>query len=68
MQPVWSINHGPTTSLYYLDPEGVKVELQVDNFESAGELDAWFRAGDFATNPIGVEFDPEVLLAQHRAA
>lgn len=68
MQPVWSINHGPTTSLYYLDPEGVKVELQVDNFESAAELDAWFRAGDFAMNPIGVEFDPEVLLAQHRAA
>ncbi|WP_167481093.1 FAD-dependent monooxygenase [Acidovorax cavernicola] len=67
MQPVWSINHGPTTSLYYLDPEGVKVELQVDNFESASELDAWFRAGDFATNPIGVEFDPEELLASHRA-
>jgi len=67
MQPVWTINHGPTTSLYYLDPEGVKVELQVDNFSSPAELDAWFRSGDFAANPIGVEFDPEVLLARHRA-
>lgn len=68
IQPVWCINHGPTTSLYYLDPEGVKVELQIDNFASLQELDAWFHSGDFAANPIGVEFDPEVLFLQPQAA
>jgi Glyoxalase/Bleomycin resistance protein/Dioxygenase superfamily len=24
--PVWSINHGPTTSLYYEDPDGIRLE------------------------------------------
>ncbi len=35
IEPVRSINHGMTTSLYYLDPDGNRVELQVDNFEKA---------------------------------
>ncbi len=60
--PSWTINHGPTTSLYYTDPDGIRVELQIDNFPTAAELDAWFRSGEFAENPIGVEFDPENLL------
>ena len=67
IRPSWCINHGPTTSLYYRDPEDMQVELQVDNMDNAEELDAWFRSGAFARNPIGVEFDPELLLARHRA-
>ena len=64
--PVWCINHGPTTSMYYSDPDGTRVELQIDNFATNEALDAWFRSGAFANNPIGVEFDPEVLLQMHR--
>ena len=64
--PVWTINHGPTTSLYYQDPNGHRVELQIDNFETTEALNAWFRTPAFAENPIGVEFDPEVLVARHR--
>ena len=30
--PYWSINHGPTTSLYYRDPDGNGIELQIDSF------------------------------------
>jgi len=30
--PYWCINHGPTTSMYYRDPDGNRVELQVDAF------------------------------------
>ena len=63
--PVWSINHGPTTSLYYQDPDGNRVELQVDNFESAEEANAWMHSGAFEKNPIGVEFDPEELAARY---
>jgi len=67
IEPFWSINHGPTTSLYYKDPDGNKVELQVDNFATADECNAWMHSGAFAANPIGVVFDPEDLLARYRA-
>jgi catechol-2,3-dioxygenase len=59
--PYWCINHGPTTSLYYRDPNGVQVELQVDNFPDLAALNAWMRSDAFRANPIGVEFDPDVL-------
>lgn len=32
IRPFRSINHGPTTSMYYTDPDGNRVELLVDNF------------------------------------
>lgn len=67
IEPVWCINHGPTTSMYYRDPDGGRVELQVDNFASNEALDAWFRSGAFARNPIGVEFAPDRLLEMYRA-
>lgn len=65
--PFWSINHGPTTSMYYKDPDGNRVELQIDNFATARETDEWFRGGEFETNPIGVVIDPDELLARHEA-
>jgi catechol 2,3-dioxygenase-like lactoylglutathione lyase family enzyme len=61
IQPVWCINHGPTTSMYYEDPDGNRLELQVDNFELTEELLTWVQSGEFAKNPIGTEFDPDVL-------
>ncbi len=67
IEPVWCINHGPTTSMYYRDPDGTRVELQIDNFPGHEELDAWFHSGAFARNPIGVEFDPSVLAERWRA-
>jgi catechol-2,3-dioxygenase len=65
--PYWCVNHGPTTSLYYKDPDGSRVELQVDNFPTAEETNRWIRSGDFAANPIGIVFDPDELLARYRA-
>ena len=63
--PVWKINHGPTTSLYYEDPDENRVEFQVDNFETEAELKGWMKTDAFRTNPIGVEFDPEKLLERY---
>ena len=60
--PVWPINHGLTTSLYYEDPDGIRVEFQVENFETKEELNAYIRGKAFAENPIGVNFDPEKLI------
>ena len=65
--PYWCINHGPSTSLYYKDPDGNRVELHVDNFPTADECNRWMRSGEFAANPLGVIFDPEELLARYRA-
>jgi catechol-2,3-dioxygenase len=64
--PVWTINHGPTTSLYYQDPDGNRVELQIENFESEAALNEWMAGDTFRLNPIGVEFDPDKLLARFR--
>ena len=38
IRPVWSINHGPTTSLYYEDLDGNRLEFQVDNFKTESDL------------------------------
>lgn len=65
--PYWCINHGPTTSMYYKDPDGSSVELQVDNFPTAEECNRWMVHSDFAANPIGVIFEPEALLERFRS-
>ena len=65
--PFWCINHGPTVSFYYKDPDGNRVELQVDTMPSAEAIDAWMRSGEFAANPIGVVFDPDEFIARYQA-
>jgi catechol-2,3-dioxygenase len=67
IEPYWCINHGPTTSMYYKDPDGSRIEFQVDNFPTADEANKWMRSGEFAANPIGIVFDPDELLARYRA-
>jgi catechol-2,3-dioxygenase len=67
IRPFRSINHGPTTSMYYVDPDGNRVELQIDNFATAEEGQAWMRSPAFDRNPIGVEFVPDDLVRRFRA-
>jgi catechol-2,3-dioxygenase len=64
VRPVRAINHGPTVSLYYADPDGNQVELQVDSFPDAHATNMWMRSEAFSRNPIGIEFDPDDMLAQ----
>ena len=63
--PYWTINHGPTTSLYYRDPDGAGVELQIDNFATDAEFRDWMATGAFVKNPIGVEFNADKLLERY---
>lgn len=63
IRPIWCVNHGPTTSMYYRDPDGNKIELQVDNFESKEAADAFMIGELFAVNPIGTDFEPEAWAA-----
>lgn len=64
--PYWPIHHGITLSLYYRDPDGNRMEFQVDAC-TVEEANAYMRSDAFAANPIGVAIDPEALLAQYRS-
>jgi len=60
------INHGLTTSMYYRDPDGNGVELQIDNLKPS-EWKDWMRHGMSKENPVGVKYDPEDLVRRFRA-
>lgn len=64
--PYWSVHHGMTLSLYYQDPDKNRMEFQVDCC-TVEEANAFMLSDAFAANPIGVEIDPEALLAQNRS-
>jgi catechol 2,3-dioxygenase-like lactoylglutathione lyase family enzyme len=65
--PQWPINHGVTTSMYYRDPDNNRVELQIDNFATAEDCQAYFHSKAFADNPVGVTYDPEELCRRYEA-
>jgi len=64
IKPYWCIHHGITVSMYYGDPDGNQMEFQVDALASNDEANAFMQGPGFASNPIGVEFDPEDWLAR----
>jgi catechol-2,3-dioxygenase len=62
--PDWCVNHGPNTSIYYLDPDGNRVELTVENFATMSEAkDYMRRSGQGAPMTI----DPDEMLRELRA-
>ena len=65
--PYWRVHHGVTLSVYYRDPDGNRMEFQVDCCANAGEAHTYMQGEAFAENPIGVEIDPDVLLMQYRS-
>lgn len=64
--PYWRIHHGITLSFYYQDPDGNRMEFQVDAC-SLEEANVYMQSDAFAANPAGVEIDPEALLARYRS-
>ena len=67
IEPFWTINHGPSTSFYYKDPDGNRVELMIDNFRTREDLDAFFAAGNYEENFMGIIFDPAELIRRYEA-
>jgi catechol-2,3-dioxygenase len=65
--PWWCVNHGTTTSMYYKDPDGNKVETQVENFDTVEEAKEFMTSEEFQLNPIGTDYDPEDLIARLRS-
>jgi catechol 2,3-dioxygenase-like lactoylglutathione lyase family enzyme len=67
IEPFWCINHGPTMSFYFRDPDGTKVELQYDCFPKAEAVEAFFASGAYEENFMGIIVDPEALIAQYES-
>jgi catechol 2,3-dioxygenase-like lactoylglutathione lyase family enzyme len=66
IEPYWPINHGPTISLYYRDPDRNKVELQVDVFATIDATNA-FLDRYYPENFMGIIFDPEQMIRDYES-
>ena len=64
--PVWPVHHGLTLSLYYDDPDGNRLEFQVEALPP-GDAAPYMNGPAFAANPVGVPFEPDELLARFEA-
>lgn len=65
--PSVNVNHGPTLSMYYTDPDGNMAELLVDRFATGKEADDFMKSEAYRTNSFGIEFDPEDLVKKMAA-
>lgn len=67
VHPHVPVQHGVTTSIYYRDPDGNMVELQIDNFATPEESTDYMRGEEYSSDPAGPSFDPDLMLAALRA-
>src|SRR5271156_5695665 len=65
--PAVCIAHGVTTSMYYQDPDGNFVEMQIDNFAEPDHATAYMHGTEYAGDSVGPAFDPEAMVAASRA-
>jgi len=64
--PAVCIAHGVTTSMYYRDPDGNMVEMQIDRFADPDDATRYMRGPEYAADSVGPAFDPEELLQARR--
>jgi catechol 2,3-dioxygenase-like lactoylglutathione lyase family enzyme len=65
IEPFWTINHGPTISFYYRDPDGNKIELQYDVLRTPAEVNAFFDSGAYEENFMGIIVDANRLAQDY---
>lgn len=64
--PFMAVHHGGTISAYYLDPDGLQVEVFIDT--QVADLSIEDMNGErFAANPVGVPIDLDDLAARYEA-
>ena len=66
IEPHVPIQHGLTTSLYYQDPDGQHVEMQIENFATLQEASDYMRGAEFAADPVGPSFDPALMYDDYK--
>jgi catechol-2,3-dioxygenase len=64
--PFMSVHHGGTLSAYYLDPDGVQIEVLVDTQPTDVSIEM-MHSPQFAENPIGVPVDFDDLCERYEA-
>ena len=62
--PYRAMDHGPSTSLYYRDPDHNAVEIAASNFATVEEFQACLASDAFKRNPAGKVIDPQGMLIQ----
>ena len=66
IEPYWPVHHGMTLSLYYQDPDGNRMEFQVEAVDAETSAAIW-QTEALRANPVGVRYDPEQLVARFHA-
>src|ERR1700749_265611 len=66
MEPAVPIQHGVTTSLYYRDPAGNFVELQIDNFATPDEATGYMEGPGDDSGAAGPSFNVPPRVAPRR--
>lgn len=64
-KPVWTNNHGNSTSFYYKDPDGNMVETMMDNYttlETQGYKRHYQWSDHFLENTGDGDFDPDKMV------
>jgi catechol 2,3-dioxygenase-like lactoylglutathione lyase family enzyme len=64
--PYWTINHGPTISMYYRDPDKNRVEFQYDIFATATGANQFIER-NYRENFMGIIFEPQEMIRQYEA-
>jgi catechol-2,3-dioxygenase len=67
IHPRVPVQHGLTTSIYYRDPDGNMVELQIDNFDTPEQATDYMNGPEYAADPIGPSFDVDELIRAYRS-
>ncbi|MFD5830850.1 VOC family protein [Lentzea sp. NPDC060358] len=65
--PSVCIAHGVTTSMYYQDPDGNFVEMQIDTFAEPEAATAYMNGPEYAADSVGPAFEPQAMLEARRA-
>ena len=60
--PYRAMDHGPSTSLYYRDPDHNAVEIAASNFSNMAEFQACLASDAYRRKPAGKVIDPQSML------
>ncbi len=66
IRPAVCVAHGVTTSMYYRDPDGNMVEMQIDRFAEPDDATRYMQGPEYAADSVGPAFDPEEMLRARR--
>lgn len=66
LKPFMQVHHGGTLSAYYLDPDGVQIEIFIDTQPTDTSIEM-MNSPEFAKNPIGAPIDFDDLVERFEA-